>query len=271
MDNFLNKIRKQLEQMTENQKDEWVLSQAKLLPERKQEDFYKSLCGTKKVINMPERSEIDEFCDKVRNGDIAVEYYCCYVEFDASGHYYDDWEYDFYDTDYAMFFISSVISGCHDLILLEEYDTALEILDNIIGLEFTIEDHPETEDTCEDDFIDLDRAIHEGILDIDRENLLRDYIEACTKTSKEGINTAGKITAAFEMELFRKCEIDNCLTVSDNDALLDDIKKNLSEDLERFEKEYNEKSEKDEYYWSQYSDKQRIKHIERLIEYFEKI
>jgi hypothetical protein len=271
MDNFLDKIRKQLEQMTETQKDAWVLSQAKLLPERKREDFYKSLCGTKKVIDMPERSEIDEFCDKVRNGDITVEYYTYYFEFDASGNYCDDWDYRFYDPNDAMPFISSVVSGCHDLILLEEYDAALEILDDIISLEFVIEDHPDSEDICEDEFIDLDRAIREGILNIDRDNLLRDYIEACTNASKECINAADKITAAFEMELFRKCETENCLTVSGNDPLLNDIKKNLSEDLKRFEREYNEKIRKDEYYRSQYSDEERIEHINKLIEYFEKI
>ncbi len=271
MGNFLDRIRKQLEQMTETQKDEWLLSQAKLLPEWKREDLYKSICGTKKVMGMPERSEIDEFCDKVRNGDITVEYYTYYFEFDASGHYCDDWYYRFYDPNAAMPFVSSVVSGCHDLILLEEYDAALKILDSIIGLEFVIEDHPDSEDTCGDEFIDLDRAIREGILNIDRDKLLCDYIEACINSLKESVNAADKITAALEMELFRECEIENCLTASDNDPLLNDIKKNLSEDLERFEREHDEKIRSDEYYWGQYSDEKRIEHINKLIKYFEKI
>ena len=64
MDNFYDKLQRQLKKMTEQEKDAWILSQAKILPEWEQEDFYKSICGTKKVIHMPEPSEVDEFCRK---------------------------------------------------------------------------------------------------------------------------------------------------------------------------------------------------------------
>ena len=118
MDNFLDKIKKQLKRMTEAEKDAWILSQAKILPDLKQEYFYKSICGTKKVIYMPERSDIIEFCEKVRNGDVVVEYETHYVEFDDYGHFHDDWAHAYYDPDNAMNFVSSIIKGCHDLIVL---------------------------------------------------------------------------------------------------------------------------------------------------------
>lgn len=270
MDKFLEKISKQLKLMTENEKDAWIFSQAKILPEWKRKDFYKSICGTKKVIDMPEKNEIDEFCEKVRNGDITVRYETHYVEFDDFGHFHDDWEYAFYDSNQAMAFISSVIRGCHDLIVLEEYGVALEILDNIIGLEFTIEDHPDTDDCCQDDFMSLNMAVYEGLLSLNRENLLQDYIEACVQTKKRGINAADKIVDAFEMELFRDCEVSCCMTISEESHLLNDIRKRLSEDLERFESEFNKKSLKEEYYWDKYRDSERIRHIKLLIEHFER-
>ncbi len=62
MDNFIKKIQKQLQIMSEKEKDAWIISQAKISPEWQQEDFYKSICGMKKVIDMPERREIDDFC-----------------------------------------------------------------------------------------------------------------------------------------------------------------------------------------------------------------
>ena len=158
--------------MTEQEKDAWILSQAKILPEWEQEDFYKSVCGTKKIIDMPEFSEIDEFCMKVKNGDISMEYETHYVEFDDYGHFHDDWEHDFYDPDHAMAFLSSVFHGCHDLIVLEEYSQALEILDKVITLEFAITDHPDTDDTCADEFMSLDMAAHERLISIDRDDLL---------------------------------------------------------------------------------------------------
>ncbi len=38
--------------MSENEKDVWIISQAKILPDWKQENFYKSICGTRKVFNV---------------------------------------------------------------------------------------------------------------------------------------------------------------------------------------------------------------------------
>ena len=56
--------------MTEREKDEWILAQVKIMPEDKLEDVYKSLTGIKKIINMPGRDEIDEFCNMVNSGDM---------------------------------------------------------------------------------------------------------------------------------------------------------------------------------------------------------
>lgn len=271
MDDFYKKIQKQLNSMTEAEKDSWILSQAKILPVWEQEGFYKSICGTKKVINMPERDEITAFCERVRNDDISVEYETHYVEFDDYDHFHDDWEHDFYDPKHAMSFIFSVIKGCHDLIVLEEYEDAFRILDDIIGLKFAIIDHPDTDDTCEDEYMDLDMAVHEGILSIDREDLLRDYIESCKCSVKDSSIAAEKIVAALEMELFEDCKTNVCITIAPNDPLLSEIKKKLKDDLDRYEKEFADKSKKDKYYWGEYRDRERIRHISALIEYFGKI
>lgn len=271
MEHFLDKVRKQLKKMTEAEKDDWIISQAQILPEWKQEDFYRSVCGTKKVIDMPDRKGITEFCKKVRNGDIVVEYETHYVEFDDHGYFHDDWEYDFYDPDHAMSFISSVIRGCHDLIVLEEYRTAFEILDEILGLEFTIEDHPDTDDSCEDEFMDLNMAVQEGLLSVNRDDLLRDYIRACRCAVRDDRQIAGKIVSAFEMELFEDCKTECCITITEDDLILAEIKKKLAEDLERYGKELADKSKRDKYYLGEYGDRKRISHLQALKEYFEKI
>lgn len=271
MDEFYKKIKNQLNRMTEAEKDSWILSQAKILPTWEQEDFYKSICGTKKVINMPERDEITAFCEKVKNGDISVEYETHYVEFDDYGHFHDDWEHDFYDPKHAMSFVSSVIKGCHDLIVLEEYEDAFRILDDIIRLKFDIIDHPDTDDTCEDEYMDLDMAVYERILSIDRDELLRDYVESCRRSVKDNSIAAEKIVEALEMELFEDCKTNVCITITEKDPLLSEIKKKLRADLDKYEKEFADKSKKDKYYWGEYRDKERIRHISAMIEYFGKI
>lgn len=268
MENFIDKIQEQLKRMSEEEKDAWIISQAKIATEWLQENIYKSICGTKKVVDMPEPREIDEFCEKVRDGDIVVEYETHYVEFDDYGHYHDDWEYDFYDPSGAMEFLSSVFEGCHDLIILGEYGEAFEILDKVIGLEFTIEDHPDTDDSCEDEFLNLDQAIKEGMLSLDREKTLQDYIEACRNSGKNGKETAEKITSALEMELFEDCKLCDCIELAGDDPLLSDIKDMLHRDMDSVGKEDEEKSRRDKYYLGQYQAQERIKHIKKLIEYF---
>ncbi|OLR56642.1 hypothetical protein BHK98_11520 [Hornefia porci] len=268
MNEFYNKLQKQLERMTEKEKDSWILSQAKILPDWKQEDFYKSICGTKKIISMPEQDDIKTFCEKVKNGDIFVEYETHYVEFDDYGHFHDDWEHDFYDPEHAMSFISSVISGCHDLCVLEEYEDAFKILDDIIRLEFVIVDHPDTDDTCADEYMDLDMAIHERILELNRDDLLKDYIKSCREHSKNQDYVAEKIVDAFEMTLFRNCKTDYCITITEKDPLLTELKMRLEEEQKRLEKEFCEKSKQDKYYWDEFRDRERIRHISTLVEYF---
>ena len=270
MDSFYDKIQKQLKKMTEQEKDTWIFSQAKILPEWEQEDFYKSVCGTKKIIDMPDFSEIDEFCMKVRNDDISMEYETHYVEFDDYGHFHDDWEHDFYDPDYAMAFLSSVFQGCHDLIVLEEYSQALETLDKVITLEFAIADHPDTDDTCEDEFMSLDMAVREGLISIDREELLKDYILACRNVVGNKKLAAEKIAAVLEMKLFEDSKAYSGVEITEKDPLLDEIKKKLTDDLKRYEDEFTEKRDKDKYYRGEYRDQRRIRHINALIEFFGK-
>ena len=200
MDSFFDKIKKQLKRMTEAEKDAWILSQAKILPDFKQEDFYKSICGTKKVIN------------------------------------------EFYDPDNAMNFVSSVIRGCHDLVVLEEFEAAFEILDEVLGLEFTIEDHPDTDDRCEDEFMDLEMAVHEGLISINRDELLKDYILACRNTVNDIKQAAMKIVSAFERALFKDCKINYCIAITEKDPLLTEIKKKLTEDLNQYEEKLAEKT-----------------------------
>lgn len=93
-ENFLKQIHEQLKRMTEAEKDAWILTQAKLIPADKQDDFVLSLTGKKAVFNMPSEKEIAEFCRKAETGEIYFEYETHYYEFDDDGRYMDDWKVD---------------------------------------------------------------------------------------------------------------------------------------------------------------------------------
>lgn len=89
---FLNEVKTQLDQMSETKKNAWILCQAKLLPESKQEIFLLSLSDEKKIIDMPTLEAINQFCQQAESGEIYFEYETHYCEFDSDGRYMDDWK-----------------------------------------------------------------------------------------------------------------------------------------------------------------------------------
>ena len=182
---FLNKVKMHLETMSKEKKDEWIISQAKLIRENCYQDFIDSLLGNKKIQYMPEISKIEDFCKKVRCGEIYLEYETHYLEFDASGRYYGDWDIQYNDPLNAMTFLQGVFKGCHDLILLEEYKSAVDILNEICQLEFEIMDSPESEDCYQEDsgFTIVD-AYENNLLYIDRNEVAIDWLYSFYVTNK---------------------------------------------------------------------------------------
>lgn len=53
MMDFIQQVERQLKKMSENSKDAWILSQAKLLPESDRTDFLMTLSGQKSAGSMP--------------------------------------------------------------------------------------------------------------------------------------------------------------------------------------------------------------------------
>ena len=84
---YIQQITVQLNKMSEEQKNQWILSQAKLCKESERQGFLQTLTGEKKVPYMPVQKEIEEFCRKVENKEIYVEYETHYYEFDDDGRY----------------------------------------------------------------------------------------------------------------------------------------------------------------------------------------
>ena len=72
---YLDKVKAQLKKMSLEEKDAWILTQAKLISNYKQNDFLLSLSGTKKIINMPTLDDIDILCTRIETGDIKGSRY----------------------------------------------------------------------------------------------------------------------------------------------------------------------------------------------------
>lgn len=162
-----------------------------------------------------------------------MQYETHYIEFDDFGDYHDEWEHDFHDPDHAMNFVSSVLHGCHDLIILGDYETAFKLLDQMLALCFVIEDHPDTDDCCADASMDLEMAIDERLISIDQNDLLEDYIRSCKHALKDVAQAVNYIVSALSAPLFKNCEINDPDLFHADDPLLPGIKTKLHEERQK--------------------------------------
>jgi len=173
---FIKQVEEQLSKMSEAEKEVWILSQARLLSEREQQDFLMSLSGEKKIIYMPSQREIEEFCEKVESGEIYLEYETHYYEFDNDGRYMDDWEVWHNDPLGTVPFLNRIFKGCHDLLILNEYKTVADILDRVCGLEFKVVEAEESEDFEDDSPFTVVDADEERMLSVDIRDIGIDWV-----------------------------------------------------------------------------------------------
>ena|GEM_PF-405583 len=206
MATFIELVKKQLGRMSEGKKEEWILDQAELVKEEKQQDFLMSLSGEKKIQYMPTWREIEEFCEKVENGMIYLEYETHYYEFDDNGRYMDDWKIWHNDPMEAMPFLNRSFRGCHDLLSLGEYKMVTDILNRVCHLEFAVVEAEESEDFEDDSPFTIVDAYEEGILSVDIRQIATDWIRAVVRlTDKwDGRELAKILIGIFEQSICKK-------------------------------------------------------------------
>ncbi|MDD4439826.1 MAG: hypothetical protein PHS04_17600 [Tissierellia bacterium] len=176
---FIQETKRQLALMSSQEKDKWIIMQAQLLIETKQQDFLKSLSREKLIIDMPSNEIIDEFCKQVSEGKICLEYETHYYEFDDTGRYMDDWEVWYNDPNQSMYFLDNIFKGCHDLNELGEYEQTNKILGQICRLEFCIVEAEDSEDfSTEEEPFTIDSAYEHGMLATNKTEVVYDWLYA---------------------------------------------------------------------------------------------
>lgn len=183
---FIHSVKEQLSLMSEEEKDEWIVLQAKLLSGKRYDDFMLSLTGKKKIQYMPDYDKIEEFFKKIKAKEIYLEYETWYCEFDSDGRYYDDWDDSFIDRYHIISFIDTLFTGTHDLILLEEYREALSLFEKIMELEIDIVESKNSEDgySSEDPFT-IETAYYHELLNTDKKQVMSDYVFAYYMVNKK--------------------------------------------------------------------------------------
>ncbi|MDD3138331.1 MAG: hypothetical protein PHX08_05080 [Lachnospiraceae bacterium] len=265
---FIQEIEKQLALMTLQDKDEWIIMQAQLLNETKQQDFLKSLSREKLILDMPDSEIIDEFCKQVSEGRICLEYETHYYEFDDSGKYMDDWKVWYNDPNHAMLFIDNVFNGCHDLNKLGEYEQTSRILEQICRLEFHIIEAENTDDfSLDEEPFTLDNAYEHGMLNTNKTEVVYDWLYAFYVVHKN-LNPrelAQKLLQILMLPLCRVMMPSNVLTNVENKEVYKEMILLLETAREADTKEVQEKYFK-KYTSEGYHAKKKLDHEVNLIE-----
>lgn len=261
---FINYINKLLQEMSVEEKDAWILTQAKLTEESEAQDFIMALTGEKKISYMPTELQIEEFCRKVQNGDIFVEYETHYYEFDSEGRYMDDWEVRHNDPQGAFSFLNRTFHGCHDLICLGEYDLAAAILNKICCLEFQVVEAEDSEDFMDDSRFTLVDAGRESLLAMSPREIGLDWITALLlgKENLENAEFAEKLIGIMELEMFEKIQPSDF-----RELLSEQLMGFMEETLEKALGEISEKLEKfsDKHWREKYALEKKRARIQHLL------
>jgi len=188
------------------------------------------------------------------------------LEFDASGRYYGDWDIQYNDPLDAMTFLQGVFRGCHDLILLEEYKSAVDILNEICQLEFVIMDSPESEDCYQEDsgFTIVD-AYENNLLYMDRNEVASDWIYSFYVTNKdlECTKLASELIELMKSPILEKTVPSDIFRNRESEELFLKMLQQLEDEIRRNNEEMASYKE-----WSHegYVLKKLIEHQNRIVD-----
>lgn len=173
---YITAVEKQLSQMTEVQKTDWIYAQARIIEEGRREEFLELLSGQKKTYTELTPDEIFAWCQQIDEGKIyfETEEYECYEEEDWE----PDWRIEYHDIFGIIPYLVKAINTCYQLLMQKEYDTTFQLLDRIWRLGF----HTDREDDdwfCYEEDLTIERLAEEGLIVIDFTKMSLSLLYAC--------------------------------------------------------------------------------------------
>lgn len=239
MMDFIQQVERQLKKMSENSKDAWILSQAKLLPESDRTDFLMTLSGQKSAGSMPTMEEINRFCDVVERGEIYFEYETHYYEFDDDGHYMDDWKIWHNDPCNIAGFLNRIFCGCHDMFLLGEYQVITDVMDRICNLTYPLHTAEESENESEKEFLTLSEADKEGMFLICLSDVGEYWIKAAARTleNQDEKESADQLIQLFEHPIGSKVKPRILMEEDLSPKLFEHMEEILRQDIAKMSRE----------------------------------
>lgn len=180
---YITEIEKQLERMTESQKNDWIYAQARTIDEDKRQNFLDDLSGKKNMCTELTVEAISDWCRQVEEGKIYFKTESC--EYYEEGAWDSNWKVEYHDIFDAIPYLVKAIKTCHQLLMLKEYDTAYRLLDRICRLKFC-DDYDEVYDYeiyCDGEGMSIENLNDEGLVSINFRKLSLCLLYACYQSN----------------------------------------------------------------------------------------
>ncbi len=174
---FIKAVDEKLATMSESDKEKWIHNLARTIQEDERCKFLNSLNGENnsgEIIH--DIKEIQEWCEKIQNGDIFFE--CSYCEVYGENYWRDD-SYEYHDTYEIGKKLTSAFQVAEDLLYQKEYEKALGLYDLLIDRVFQAYDS-DSEETME---LGIEELVDEKLVSLNLKKIVLNLLYAKYQTS----------------------------------------------------------------------------------------
>lgn len=171
---YIEKIREQLDKMSEADKTAWIYLQARTTNESNRQRFLDSLLGNSGSNMELTPDEINRWCEAIESGEIYIT-----RQWEEDYDSWNSWDPDYYesyiDEHGIEEFLTKALRTCRQLIFAKKYDIACLLLARITALEV---------DICDDSLegMTLKELVRNDVIMLNTKELFTALIYSCYQT-----------------------------------------------------------------------------------------
>lgn len=203
---FIKAVDEKLATMSNSEKEKWIHNLARTIQEGERCKFLNSLNGENncgEIIH--DIKEIQEWCEKIQNGDIYFE--CSYSEVYGKNYWSDD-SYEYYDTYEIGKKLTSQFQVTEDLLYQKEYEKALGLYDLLIDMVFQAYDS-DSEETME---LGIEELVDENLVSLNLKKIVLNLLYAKYQTSN-GKERVQAIYSYIKLNISKDIKLEEFFTI----------------------------------------------------------
>ncbi|KAJ50003.1 hypothetical protein BD780_000822 [Clostridium tetanomorphum] len=203
---FIKAVDKKLATMDEREKEKWIHNLARTIQENERCKFLNSLNGENNCGEIIyDIKEIQEWCEKIQNGDIYFE--CSYCEVYGE-NYWRDYSYEYYDTYEIGKKLTFAFQVAEDLLYQKKYEKASVLYNLLIDMVFQAYDS-DSEEIME---LGIEELVDENLVSLNLKKIVLNLLYAKYQTSN-GEERVQAIYSYIKLNISRDIKLEEFFTI----------------------------------------------------------